>query len=273
MSLNTRTLLAGLGLALSTGFMVQAQELRERFDGDASTCLRSSLEKMPSASIGAYGSERNGVRIRYMGTNQGSERSVFQCPLPVKRLDATLSYDVRFEDDFQFVKGGKLHGLGPDRVMSGGDGKAPDGWSARVVFRKEGGIETYVYNQGQAGDFGQIFRAKDFRFEPGRYYRVTLYVKVNSGAQASDGVVRLFVDGQKLVERTDLRYRAVDGDRGLISRVLFSTFHGGGAPDWAPKDRSGQFTAVFADFDNFRVIPGEPDAEALQPAPSVQKQR
>jgi hypothetical protein len=142
--------------------------------------------------------------------------------------------------------------------MSGGDGIAPDGWSARVAFRKDGGVETYVYNQSQSGDFGQIDRAKDFRFEPGRFYKVALYVKVNSSGAASDGIVRLYVDDKLLVERTNIRYRAVDGNKALISRVLFSTFHGGGTPEWAPKDKTGKFTAVYADFDNFEVSKGAP---------------
>lgn len=232
--------------------------IAETFDGASKSCIRQQLEGKDSARIAGVGREGNGVRVRYMGTDHGSERTVFQCRLPEKGPEYTLSYDVKFDKDFQFVKGGKLHGLGPDRVMSGGDGKAPDGWSARVVFNKGGAVEVYVYNQGQAGDYGQILRAKDFRFEPGQYYRISLYVKVNSSAAASDGVVRLTIDDKVLVERTDIRYRGVDGDKGLISRVLFSTFHGGAASDWAPKDGSGKYTAVYADFDNFVVTKGAP---------------
>lgn len=232
--------------------------LSESFEAGSRSCVREQLEGKPSATIGSFGRDSSGVRVRYMGMDLGSERTVFSCPLPEKGLEYTLTYDVKFEKDFQFVKGGKLHGLGPDRVMSGGDGIVPEGWSARVAFRKDGGVETYVYNQGQRGDYGQIDRAQDFKFETGRFYKVSLYVKLNSSAAASDGIVRLWIDGKQLVERTNIRYRAVDGDKALISRVLFSTFHGGGTPEWAPKDASGKFTSVYADFDNFVVSKGAP---------------
>ncbi|WP_341887615.1 polysaccharide lyase [Variovorax sp. YR752] len=236
--------------------------VREDFDSgvtqrSAPSCLRGNLEKKQSAQFGPYGRDGSaGVRIRYQGFELGSERTVFSCPLPRRGLEYTLSYDVRFEPDFQFVKGGKLHGLGPQKIMSGGDGTAPDGWSARVAFRPDGGVETYVYHQDQKGAFGQIDRAKEFRFEKGVMYRVSLYVKLNAGPTAKDGVVRLYVDNKLLVERTDLRYRAVGGEAALISRVIFSTFHGGGSPEWAPKDGQGNYTAVYADFDNIEVSEG-----------------
>jgi hypothetical protein len=97
-----------------------------------------------------------------------------------------------------------------------------------VVFHREGRVGSCVYNQDQEGKFGFADWAKDFRFEPGRFYRVTLYARVNSAADASDGGVRLYIDGKKLVERSGIRYRGVGGDRALVTSVLFSTFHGGG---------------------------------------------
>lgn len=246
-----------------------AQEvMREDFDGAAPSCVISSLARNPTAARGPFGIEGQGVRIRYTGTDLGSGRTVFRCPLGSRGLEYTLSYDVRFDKDFQFVRGGKLHGLGPAHVMSGGQGTAEDGWSARVVFFKDGGVGTYAYNQDQGGRFGKVDRAADFRFETGRYYRIRLHVKLNSSAAAKDGEIRLWVDDRLLVERTDLRYRGVDGDKALIDSFLFSTFHGGGDPTWAPKDKEGKFTSVYADFDNFRVVAGPPDAGR-----SDQKQR
>jgi hypothetical protein len=243
--------------------------LNESFDADRPSCLRSQLAARPTTALGPYGRGSGGVRIGYVGYALGSERVVFRCPLPTPGLEYTLSYDVRFEKDFQFVRGGKLHGLGPDRVMSGGQGTAPDGWSARVVFHREGRVGTYVYNQDQIGKFGLADWAKDFRFEPGRFYRVTLYVRVNSAADASDGVVRLYIDGKKLAERAGIRYRGVSGDRALVTTMLFSTFHGGGDPSWAPKDHEGRYTTVYADFDNFEAVAGPPTFDASGDAPLV----
>lgn len=257
-------ILVTLAIAVSSGVAHGQPTIRETFDAERTarstpSCLLNNLSKKSSAQFGPYGRDgSNGVRIRYQGFELGSERTVFSCPLPRKGTEYTLLYDVRFDKDFQFVKGGKLHGLGPRKIMSGGDGTVPEGWSARVAFRPDGGIETYVYNQDQKGAFGQIDRAKDFRFEKGVMYRVALYVRVNSSAKASDGIVRLYVDNKLLVERTNIRYRGVSGDDGLISRVIFGTFHGGGSPDWAPKDAKGNYTAVYADFDNIEVVEGNP---------------
>ena len=260
--------------------MVAAQPgptLNESFDADRPICLRSQLAVRPTTALGPYGRDSAGVRVGYVGYPQGSQRIVFRCPLPTKGEEYTFSYDVRFDKDFQFVRGGKLHGLGPDRVMSGGNGTALDGWSARVVFHREGRVGTYVYNQEQKGRFGLVDWAEGFRFEPGRFYRVTLYARVNSAADAGDGVVRLYIDAKKLVERSGIRYRGVGGDRALITSMLFSTFHGGGDPTWAPKDNEGKYTTVYADFDNFDAAAGPPAFDASGDAPLVrlptQKQR
>ncbi len=251
--------------------------LKETFEADSQSCLKRRLTDRPSTALGPYGRDSRGVRVDYVGYQQGSERIVFRCPLPTKGLEYTLSYDVRFDKDFQFVRGGKLHGLGPEHVMSGGGGTAIDGWSARVVFHKEGGVGTYVYNQAQSGKYGLADWAEGFRFEPGRFHRIALYVRINSAADASDGIVRLYVDGRKLIERVGIRYRGVGGDQALITSMLFSTFHGGGDPTWAPKDKDGRYTTVYADFDNFEAVPGPPAFDVSGDAPAVkslgQKQR
>jgi hypothetical protein len=39
-----------------------------------------------------------------------------------------------FDQDWQWVLGGKLHGLGPEQPITGGNERLPTGWSARVTF-------------------------------------------------------------------------------------------------------------------------------------------
>ncbi|MFA9480395.1 polysaccharide lyase [Phycisphaerales bacterium AB-hyl4] len=51
----------------------------------------------------------------------------------------------------------------------------------------------------------------------------------------------------------NLEFRSVDSDQSLIQRLLFSTFHGGSDPDWAPKDEADNYVAVHAYYDNFAV--------------------
>jgi hypothetical protein len=55
----------------------------------------------------------------------------------------------------------------------------------------------------------------------------------------------------------NIQFRGVAGDSTLISKLLFSTFHGGNTENYAPKDEEGNFTTVYAYFDNFAVYRGE----------------
>lgn len=60
------------------------------------------------------------LRVTYVGGAEGSSRIVAKVPIP-PALDYTLTYAVRFDRDFQFVLGGKLHGLGSRMPVAGGD--------------------------------------------------------------------------------------------------------------------------------------------------------
>ena len=53
------------------------------------------------------------VKTRYEGYKHGSQRVAAMFELPRKMKEASLIFDVKFDKDFQFVRGGKLHGLGP----------------------------------------------------------------------------------------------------------------------------------------------------------------
>lgn len=197
------------------------------------------------------------LRVEYVGGPMGSERLVGGLPLP-PALEYTLNYDVRFARDFQFVLGGKLHGLGPKRPVSGGQALRPNGWSARVMWRQNGRAEIYAYHQDQKGRYGEAGSpTTPSHLQPGRYHAVSLHVKVNGSSRARDGFVRLYIDGGLIEAREDLRLRATDGLSGLISTFLFSTFHGGNHPDWAPRSDDGSYANVIAFFDNFAVYPGE----------------
>ena len=198
------------------------------------------------------------LQAAYIGGPMGSERLVNQMPLGERGLDYTLNYDVKFADDFQFVGGGKLHGLGPDRPVTGGDPIRPDGWSARVMWREKGRVELYTYHQDQKdkyGDHGEVVR--ETFFAPGRYYAVSLHVRVNSEGDRADGFIRLYIDGVLVERHEKLRLRGAETPDTLISGFLFSTFHGGNDPGWAPKNADGSYATVHALFDNFVVWRGE----------------
>ena len=198
-----------------------------------------------------------GIRVSYVGSTRGSERVVMQFGLAKQVKEAYLGYHVLFEQDFLFVRGGKLHGLGPADPAVGGEKVDPDTWSARLMFGSDGALKTYNYHQRLKGVYGEGVEVRGFRFKKDRWYRINYHVRLNDPPQAN-GFVRVLVDGKPLLEEERLRFRDEDKARTLIQRFLFSTFHGGSSKRYAPKTAKGALTTVHARFDNFAVYPGRP---------------
>ncbi|KQN35575.1 hypothetical protein ASG37_14640 [Sphingomonas sp. Leaf407] len=232
--------------------------LDERFEqGGGAVARRLLRDPHLSIATGAGVGGGDALRAAYVGGAMGSERIVHSIPLGEAGTDYTLSYDVRFDPDFPFVEGGKLHGLGPERPVAGGNPIRPDGWSARVMWRAKGRAELYSYHQDQRdqyGDHGVVVAPGDFT--PGRWQAVSLHVRLNDPATAANGLVELFVDGRLVEQQEAIRLRGSDVPRARISLFLFSTFHGGNAPEWAPRDAQGGYATVHALFDNIAVERG-----------------
>ena len=196
------------------------------------------------------------LRATYEGFPEGSRRIVSDFKLPKRMGEATLVYDVKFDNNFQFTKGGKLHGLGPDRKITGGNKMKPDGWSARAMWDRSG-LYSYVYSQNKDGKYGE--RPDDrlkFDLPKNEYISVSIYVKINHPVDKANGVVRIYVNGKGVSEQNGIQFRSVEGEKTGISQLLFSTFHGGNKPSYAPKDKDGNYTDVHAYFDNLAVYEG-----------------
>jgi len=154
---------------------------------------------------------------------------------------ACLAYRLRFAPGFAFNKGGKLPGL------YGGDGPrggaaAVNGFSARLMWRRDGAGELYAYLPQRRQGHGESVGRGAWRFPTGRWVSIEQEIVLNT-PNAADGVVRVWVDGGLRLERRDLRWREHEGV--LIEGLMFSTFFGGSDGSWAsPRDQE----AVFADF-------------------------
>ena len=246
---------------LATGAVAQRitrPVLAESFEGEGAVAKALLRDPRMRVADGEGFGGGKGLRVTYVGGPMGSERLVRHLPVGERGLDYTLQYDVKFGRDFQFVRGGKLHGLGPDKPVTGGDPIRPDGWSARVMWRAGGHVELYTYHQDQRGKYGDKGEAvRPLSFAPGRWYAVSLHVRLNSAPDKADGFVRLYIDGVLTERHEALRLRGVTSDDTLISSFLFSTFHGGNDPSWAPKNSGGGYASVTAWFDNFAVWRGE----------------
>lgn len=183
-----------------------------------------------------------------VGPDEGG--GAWRLPFP-KRDVAELRYSVCFEEGFDFNKGGKLPGLcGGPKTITGGDAvNGLDGFSARLMWRREGRGQAYVYHMDQPSKYGDEFDFPEtFRFPIGEPVRIRLQVKMNTPGK-KDGELRIWTAVGEAsealqVERRGLRFRQQDGY--AIDGLLFNTFHGGSDGSWGP---ARQVSALFGAFE------------------------
>lgn len=230
-----------------------APVFKETFDTSLSDFALSLFDNALIERSEAGGANNStGIQVHYEGYERGSRRVLDKQDLPPASR-YTLSFNVNFCEDFKFVRGGKLHGLGPLRAITGGRDITDDGWSVRLSFGPTGTLSTYIYHQDIPGTYGDSWRVPDFTFIPGQYYHLQLVVQVNQPASATNGVVEVWIDNEQRLVVDNLRFRASDKTDGYIQHLLFSTFHGGSDETWAPKDDAGNFTTECAYFDDFMI--------------------
>jgi len=191
------------------------------------------------------------LQVTYIPSSQGSERVLQDYSLTQAVTSATLSFDVKLHSQFEFVRGGKMHGLSGGTATAGCQPINPNGWSVRMMWMgAEGTPVLYIYHQDRASACGDVFYpSASFEFQKGHWYRIDLYVKMNSGVGSADGRAMLYIDGDPLV---DVRHLNLTGNNQVkIDKFAFHTFHGGDDPSWSPSKN----TYIY--FDNFTVMPGK----------------
>lgn len=179
--------------------------------------------------------ENKWLRVNFATGKIGPEEGGAGWRMPFGKNEAAeLSYTLRFSKDFDFVKGGKLPGLcgGPENVSGGRPANGKNGFSSRLMWRKDGRGEAYVYHKNQKGDYGDSFAfPSDFRFPTDTPVKVRIAVTMNSIGKR-DGTLRVWIDDKLLVEHSDMEWRTVDTFG--VDGLYFETFHGGGDKSWAP---------------------------------------
>ncbi|MFN3786568.1 MAG: polysaccharide lyase, partial [Thiothrix sp.] len=149
------------------------------------------------------------------------------------KLDSLYySYWVKFPENFDFVRGGKLPGIGSFEPRTGGDKpNGNDGWSVRVMWEKAGRLGQYVYHPDQPQAFGEFFPWDAPLPEKGKWYQVKTLVRLNTPGK-HDGVITTWLNGKQVFDKRDLRFR--NGNNLQIERFLFTVFFGGTGAEWAP---------------------------------------
>lgn len=162
-----------------------------------------------------------------------------------------LEYKVRFAEDFDWVLGGKLPGFAGGQVKPGVKPDGTDGWLSRLMWLEGGAGIAYVYHPEMPGKWGENIRFDGGPFRRGVTHTIGLELVMNTPSQP-DGVLRAWLDSTLVVERTDMRWRDIPGL--AIDGFVFSTFFGGGTPEWAPAKEEH---VDFGDFKLYRAPPRE----------------
>ncbi len=241
-------------LLMITASSLYANEVlyEQNFNGPAKPYLKRKHITL-AKNAGPDGSDA--IKVTYEGYHRGSHRVGGTYPLSKGVTEATLTFDVKFDKDFQWVKGGKLHGLAPQNAIGGGKKRRKDGWSARMMFKTRGKLGYYIYDQNPKLKYG-VEKYGSIRFKKNVWHTVTYKIKLND-PKKKNGYVYVAIDGKRVISAKNIKFRSVDGPATLISRFSFSTFHGGHMPEWAPKAKNGKgYANVYAYFDNFKVIQG-----------------
>lgn len=189
------------------------------------------------------------LRVTYPANVFGPEGGGVQfiVPLPKSYSELYCSYRVRFDADFDFVKGGKLPGLSGGTSDTGGTKpNGSDGWSGRMMWRDEDGKAVqYVYYPDQASTYADDFpwtASGQDRFGKGQWHTVEHHIVMNTPGN-HDGLVEGYFDGKLALQHRALRFR--DTLKFGIDDFYFSTFYGGSTQDWAP---TATHHAYFDDF-------------------------
>lgn len=143
-----------------------------------------------------------------------------------------MEYKVKFQDGFDWSRGGKLPGF------SGGDGntgndKADDGrgWSVRLMWRENGKLIPYVYHYNQPETYGDKFDKSNLIYlEDNRWYTFKIKTTINTGAN-KNGSLGIYVDGVKLFTKSDICYATEDGKR-EVNKIRWAIFRGGSDSTW-----------------------------------------
>ncbi|XP_064603611.1 uncharacterized protein LOC135469024 [Liolophura sinensis] len=161
-----------------------------------------------------------------------------------QRTSMTLTYDVYFAENFDFVKGGKLPGLmgGTTRTCSGGR-DSDHCFTSRFMFRREGDGEVYFYApHDQESNFcdrdnvicnfnkGHSLGRGTWRYKKGKWQTLSQQVQLNTIGKR-DGHIKVWVDGHQVFEFRNLLFRHESSVE--VTGMFFSTFFGGSDDSWS----------------------------------------
>ncbi len=139
-----------------------------------------------------------------------------------------LSYELRFQSDFVFAKGGKLPGLFGGRDYSGCTSETERGFSTRMMWGNNGTFFLYAYFADRASVCGEVQGSGIAYAARGKWHHVEQRIRMNTPGQ-DDGMISVLIDGKEIVTLTNRKISSGQPIDGLA----FETFFGGSNPEWA----------------------------------------
>lgn len=194
-------------------------------------------------SVPAHGGGKS-LRVLYPEGKIGAQESGGLAPFQLSPArEYYLSFWARLGEDFSWGTtsfGGKLgFGLAGGAGCSGGDVcTGENGYSSRVVWRRDGKAELYYYHMDKAGEFGDseplVADGSVVHLPRGEWVHIAQRVRVNTvtdGRAEPDGEIEVFYNGEPAALVTGLRL-VTDDD--LVDKAYLSSFFGGSTEGFAP---------------------------------------
>jgi hypothetical protein len=174
-----------------------------------------------------------------------------------------ISYEVAFDENFDWVLGGKLPGLrgGTSEIGCSG-GNESNGltcFSTRIMWRPNGAGEAYAYiptpnnlcsDNGVIcnSDFGTSLSRGSFTFQSGGWNHIALLVQLNNPVDVANGNVEVYFNNVQAFAQQNLQIRASTAV--TAGGLYFSTFFGGSDDSWATPNTTHTY------FRNFELYGG-----------------
>ncbi|MHA6481804.1 polysaccharide lyase [Paenibacillus sp. strain BS8-2] len=209
------------------------------------------------------------LKVLYPAGKIGPTDSGYQAPFAFESEDEYyLSYWVRFDENFSWGTtqfGGKLGiGLAGGGACSGGQiCTGENGFSSRLIWRKDGQAAVYIYSMGNSG-YGAEADLKYHNGEPiyyptGEWFNIVQRLKVNTvtnGQANADGEIEIWYNGFPVTEVTGLKF-VTNTDK--VDKAYFSSFYGGATETYAPAHDS------YVWYDDVKISANRADMCELDP--------
>jgi len=234
-------------------------------DGFIPGSFNEGLETRTMIDDSVAKSGKKSLRISYPKDHFGTEQTGCQIPLQFTPANQMyMSYWIMFSENFSWGsknEGGKLPGLAGGKRCSGGETcDGTNGFTARFMWRSDGKIVLYLYHMDKPSKYGEDIdlvypSGEKVVFKKGTWYQLMERVKINSSPPSHDGEVEVWVNGQVVLLKSNLRF-TTNGDK--VDNLYISTFHGGHDAEWSPT------TTCYTWIDDLHISPNKKDVESKQ---------